>query len=485
MRKSLIVLAAIFLTLAGIVILRTACFSSKQIEVAPAEDLRFDRAAVQRLSRAVQYKTVSRHDGGPEFPAEFLRFHQFLRVSFPRVHETLTREVIGGHSLLYTWEGREHGPAILLLAHMDVVPVEEQTGNAWSHPPFSGQVADGYIWGRGTMDDKAGVLGILEAVEHLLGQSFQPRNTIYLAFGHDEESGGSGGAAKIAAVLRSRKVKLQYVLDEGGNITHGIIPGIEGPVALIGIAEKGYVSLELQAESYGGHTSMPPDETAIRILTGALHKLEQSRLPSEIPVPTRKFLESIGPETPWLQKMALANLWLFEPLLIRQLERSPLTASLIRTTQVPTILQAGIKDNVLPTQARAVINFRILPGQTVAGVTKHVQKVISDPRVEIKVLPYALEPSEVTDTGSAAYKTLDLSIRQIMPGVKVAPFLLMAATDSRHYAGLSKNIFRFLPITLREQDARRYHGIDERISAQDYERCVRFYIQLIKNSQSD
>jgi carboxypeptidase PM20D1 len=369
---------------------------------------------------------------------------------------------------------------ILLMAHMDVVPATDQH---WRHPPFSGALVDGYVWGRGAMDDKASVMAILEAVEHLLGNGFVPKRTVYLAFGHDEEVGGYGGAAKIAELLRSRGVELEFVLDEGMNILTGIMPGISASVALVGIAEKGYLSLRLTAETRGGHSSIPPAETAIGIVGRALQKLEATPFPSRLSGPTRQMFEFLGPEMAWTNKLTLANLWLFDPLVRRQLARSPITNAAIRTTVAPTIFNAGVTDNVLPPSATAVINLRLIPGDTIAGAVERVRRVIDEPNIKIASLPVQMEPSSVSDVHSPSFTLIQRTIRQIAPAALVAPSLLVAATDSRHYAGLSKNIFRFLPITLGPDDTKRYHGIDERISIEDYERCVRFYAQMIRNSQ--
>ncbi len=485
MKKLSLALLGILAVLASIVLVRTASFTSRQLQVEPVQVIAIDRDAVaKRLAEAIRFQTVSFQDLAESSVREFDRLHAFLAKSFPRVHQQLTKQTVNDHSLLYTWNGKDARlKPMLLMGHMDVVPVDAPTERQWTHPPFAGQIADGYIWGRGAMDDKVSVLGILEAVEYLLTAGFQPQRTIYLVFGHDEEIGGHNGAAKIAELLRSRGVELEYVLDEGMNIVDGIIPGIAAPAALIGIAEKGYLSLELSVETTGGHSSIPPVDTAIGIISRALHRLEAAPFPGRLSGPTRQMLEFLGPEMAWAKRLALANLWLFELWVKKQLAASPLTNAAIRTTLAPTLFNAGVKENVLPTQARAVVNLRIYPGETIAGVTKHVRKAIDDPRMKITALPIRMAPSAVSDIEAASFQLIHRTIRQAVPEALVAPALLVAATDSRHYSALTKNIYRFLPITLRPDDARRYHGINERLSLQDYERCVRFYLQLIRNSQ--
>lgn len=479
-KKLTLALLGLFGIFLLVLVVRAVRFGARQIATPPAAKLNLDLdSALERLSRAIQFRTVSSRDPAQIPGAEFQRFHEFLNEVFPQIGKQLHREIVGGHSLLYTWKGQESGvkPA-LLMAHMDVVPADD---HGWRHAPFSGALADGYVWGRGAMDDKASVMAVLEAVEHLLADGFTPKRTIHLAFGHDEEVGGHGGAARIAELLRSRGVELDFVLDEGMNILNGIVPGISSAVALVGIAEKGYLSLQLAAETNAGHSSIPPPDNAIAIVSRALLKLEAEPFPSRLSGPTRRMFEYLGPEMTWTNRLALANLWLFDPLVRKQLARSPITNAAIRTTVTPTIFHAGVTENVLPSNASAVINLRLLPGDTIASATERVRRVVNEPKLKISALPVQIDPSAVSDIQSPTFSLIERTIRQTSPSALVAPALLVAATDSRHYAGLTKNIFRFLPITLGADDTKRYHGIDERISFADYDRCVRFYTQLIRN----
>jgi len=369
MKKASFTFLGILLVVSGVLVIRTASFTSRQLHVEPVQVIAIDRDAVaRRLAEAIRFQTVSFQDPAAPSVREFDRFHAFLTRSFPRLHQQLIKETVNAHSLLYTWKGKDARlKPMLLMGHMDVVPVDPKSEKNWTQPPFSGQSAGGYIWGRGTMDDKVSVLGILEAVEYLMSVDFQPQRTIYLAFGHDEEIGGANGAAKIAELLRARGVELEFVLDEGMNIVDGVILGIAAPAALIGIAEKGYLSLELSVETAGGHSSIPAAETAIGIVSRALQRLEAAPFPAHPSGPTRRMLEFLGPEMAWAKRLAIANLWLFDPLVRKQLAASPLTNAAIRTTLAPTLFHAGVKENVLPTQASAVVNLRILPGDTIAG----------------------------------------------------------------------------------------------------------------------
>jgi carboxypeptidase PM20D1 len=361
-----------------------------------------------------------------------------------------------------------------------VVPVEPGTEGAWTHSPFSGAIADGFIWGRGTLDDKPGVLGILEAVEHLLAQGFQPERTVLLAFGHDEEVGGVHGARNIAALLRQRGVKPEFILDEGGAIAEGIIDGIVAPVALIGTAEKGYVSVDLVAQAEGGHSSMPPRHTAIGRLAAVIHGLEEDQMPARIDGVTKQSFEVLAPEMPFGPRLVLSNLWLFGPLAERKLSRDPAANSRIRTTTAATILHGGVKENVLPHEARAVVNFRILPGDTVADVLEHV-RAHAGPEVQVSARQ-ATEPSPESDAEAPSFRLIQTTIGQVFPGTLVSPNLLGGGTDSKHFQRLSRNVYRFLPVRIHKEDLARVHGTNERIGVEDYAGVVRFYVQLVRNA---
>jgi carboxypeptidase PM20D1 len=304
-----------------------------------------------------------------------------------------------------------------------------------------------------------------------------------IALGHDEETSGQGGAATIAVLLKSRGTRVEYALDEGMMATSGIVPGLDRPAALIGVAEKGYASVELTAVSPGGHSSMPPPQTAIGIVAAAVHAVESQPMPAALDGPAALLFDRLGPEMPLLTRLPLANRWLFDPLIIRQLAGSPTTNAILRTTGAATIFEAGVKDNVLPARARAVINFRIKPGDTVHDVLVHVTKVVNDHRVEIKLLsPEATAgPSPESSATSAGYRTIERTIREVMPDALVAPALVIGATDSRYYANLADDVYRFLPFVLGPDDLGRIHGANERIAIEAYRDCVRFYVQLLVN----
>jgi carboxypeptidase PM20D1 len=475
------VLGAALAVALAVVLVRALRITSRQVDVAPAAPLAIDAAAAAvRLGEAIRFRTIAEVDGGAPATGEFRALHAWLADRFPHAHAALEREAVNEHGVLYRWPGRSDASPLLLLAHLDVVPVEPQTEGSWTEPPFAGVVRDGYVWGRGALDDKGSALAIMEAIEHLTRAAVRPEHTVYLAFGHDEEIGGQRGAAELAARLHARGVQPAFVLDEGGWILEGVVAGVAAPVASICVAEKGYASVELLATAAGGHSSMPPAQTAIGHLSGAIAALEREQMRPNIAATLGDSLAFIGGEMPLAQRALLANLWLFGPILEWQLGSAPATNALIRTTTAPTIIAGGVQDNVLPTSARAVVNFRIIPGDTVAAVLDHVRRVVADPTIAVRALDGAHDPSAVSPAlGDAAFTRLAATVRATFPGTVVTPFITLGATDARHYESLSGHVYRFVPAHLQAADLARIHGIDERIAVADFAGMIRFYVALM------
>ena len=475
------------LLLAGVLAFNTLRFTNDVEPVVPAMDIRVDVDSVAaRLAEAVRFRTISHADGAQVDSSAFLDLHAFLEGAFPGVDSMLVVEKVSDLSLLYTWPGHNTALApVVLMGHQDVVPVEGRE-EAWTQPPFDGVIRDGFIWGRGTLDNKSGVLGILEAVELLLAQGFAPERTVYLAFGHDEEVGGERGAKKIAEHLAARHASLAMVLDEGGLIIDGVLPGLDAPTAIVGTAEKGYLSLELSVESAGGHSSRPPRNTAIGILSEAITTLEAHPLPARLHGPTAEMFAHVGPSMVLTQRVVLANLWLFRPLMVRMLGDDENTSPTVRTTTAATLFNAGEKDNVLPTRATAVVNFRILPGETVESVTAYVRQTIDDPRVQVRSLAEGRNPSPVSPSTSAAFEMVAQSIRAVSPEADliVAPYLSIGGTDAKHFTGLSDNVYRFIGWKVGPDDLDRVHGINERLAIEEYARSIRFYAQVLRSTNT-
>ena len=483
-KRAVLATVAVVALLAAVVVVRTMRFGAPQVDVRPVAPVAIPAGAAERLAGAVRIPTISHADPAAFDPAAFQALHAYLRDAFPRVHAQLAREVVGAHSLLYTWRGSDPSlPPILIAAHLDVVPVEPGTEQGWTHDAFGGRIAQGYVWGRGAIDNKSAVVGSMEAVEMLLAEGFAPARTIMLAYGHDEEVGGLRGAREIAALLARRGVRLESVLDEGGVIGDGVMPGVAAPTALVGIAEKGYLGVELTTRTEGGHSSLPPREGAIGILGAAVARLEARPMPARLEGPSLALFEHVAPGLPFAQRAAFANLWAARPLVLRTLEGAPSTNAMVRTTTAVTIFEAGTKENVLPSRARAIVNFRIHPADSIAGVLAHVRRAVDDGRVEVRqTATFSAEPSRISTTTSASYRTLERTIREVAPDAIVAPYLVVVVADARHYAALGPDTYRFLPLRLVPRDLRRMHGTDERLAIGDYENAIRFYRRFMVNA---
>ncbi len=488
MKRALIVAATLFALLAAVVIARTLqlrpqdAMSVAPASAAPARDATLDSAAVARLAAAIRIPTVSYFDSSARL-AEFQALHAHLATAFPRAHAQLRRELIDSAGLLFTWTGTDASLApVFLMGHMDVVPVEPGTESAWTHPPFGGVVADGYVWGRGTLDDKSAVLAMLEAIEQLLAKGHAPRRTLMLSFGHTEEKGGPS-MPRYMKVLHSRGVRPWFVVDEGGFVTEGVIAGVSRPVALIGIAEKGYLSVRLTALGAEGHSSMPPRATAVGVLATAHTRIGSDPMPARLDGGARAMLQTVGAHMPFARRMVMANLWLFKPVLLRVLSGERTTDAMIRTTTAPTMLQASTKDNVLPGTASAVVNLRLLPGDSVAWVLRRLRDVIHDERITVAAIEgLANEASPVSPVDSDGYRILRDAVGTSFPTAIVTPYLVMGATDARYLTALTPNVYRFAPFTVTSADIARVHGTNERIAVANYLDGISFERRLIESA---
>lgn len=473
---------SLVLILAVVLLVGALFVGSKQVRVEPAEQLEIDvEGAAQRLGESLRFATVS--DPARFSPSAFTTLHAYLERSFPKSHGVMQREIINEYSLLYTWEGEDPELApLVLLAHMDVVPVDEGSSADWTYPAFNGMVSDGYVWGRGAVDDKGSVLGLLEATELLLEEGFRPERTIYLAFGHDEEIGGPEGAQKIAALMAERNIEPMMVLDEGGAILEGQVPGVDRPVAFVGVSEKGYMSLELTVQGDGGHSSRPPSQTAIGILSAAIVALENEPMRAHLGGVTSSTFDFLAPEMDLLPRMVIANRWLFGAGLERMMSMLPEAAPMVRTTTAATIIDAGTKDNVLPIRASAVVNFRIAPHDTPDAVIDHVVATIDDDRVSVEPVEEPRPAGEPSRIEGEAWELLNRTIREMHPDTVVTPYLVIGGTDARYYRQLSDSVYRFKPGKVDQDTLKRVHGTDERISIEDYAATVRFYVRLMQNA---
>jgi carboxypeptidase PM20D1 len=474
--------------LAAVVIGRTLMVPVYEAPTASAPASKFDGEKIAvRLAEAVKFRTVSWQPGAPEGDvaasrAAFVAFRDWITATYPLFSQAATREIVGDYTLLFTWPGSDTSlKPILLMSHMDVVPIAPGSEGNWKHPPFEGVIADGYVWGRGTMDNKHGIVGMLEAAEALIANGFRPKRTILFSFGHDEEVGGPEGNAKVAALLAARKAQLEFVVDEGGAITRGVVPGVEVPVAIVGVAEKGSVTLEVIGKADGGHSSLPPPvgETAIGRVARAIGRIGDAPFESRVDGIARDAMTELMPAMPFAQRMAIANLWLFEPLVVRSVNESATGGANIHTTIAPTVISGGNKDNVMPPDAKVTVNFRIHPRDTIRGVIDHVTKAVGDEKVEISAKPGAREPSPTSDVSGPRYALVKRTLETLMPGVIVVPNLLSGGTDARYFQPMTNNVFRMIPGVLTADDLRGFHGTNERMPIASMGLIADFYATLI------
>lgn len=475
--RTVLILLSLTVLLVAMLAVRTITFRSKQSFVAAsAPDLDIDAAhAAARLGEAIRLHTLT-IDGQPESSRQdFGALHDWLASTYPAFHAVAARTEIGGGTLVFEWKGgNDQLRPVILMAHQDVVP--EVAPERWQHPPFSGALADGSIWGRGAIDDKGSLIAIMEAVEALAVAGHAPRRTLLLVFGHDEETSGSGARAA-AELLASRGVQAEFVLDEGSLVISDH-PVTHAPVALIGISEKGYATVRVTARSDGGHASMPPEDTAVATLARAVDAILGSPFPLRYDGATRAMLEALAPEVPALTRMAIANAWLFRPVLVRQIGATPQGAAMLHTTLAPTMLSGAARANVLATEASATFNLRIAPGDTVTGVVEHLRRSVAALPVEFELVGESRDPSVVSPTDSFGFRLIGGAARAVF-GAPVAPAPVIAATDSRHMAALTRNIYRFRPLQLSLADTAMIHGIDEHLRIEALERMIRFHARLI------
>jgi carboxypeptidase PM20D1 len=485
-RLILAALAVALAALVGFVSYRTATFTAPppvaEVAVPDVAALDIDAsAAAMRLGEAIRFRTVSLVTETDD-RAQFEQFHAWMQQRYPAFHALAKREVIGELSLLYTWEGSDPGqPPILLLAHQDVVPVQDETRAAWSVDPFGGIIRDNAIWGRGSIDDKGSLIALLEAAEYLAASGARPTRTIMFAFGHDEEIGGEGGAALIAQRLEDRGVRAWFVLDEGLAIL-ARHPLTGGPAALIGVSEKGGATLHVRAVGQPGHSSMPPPETAVSRLAEAIDRIHAMPIDRSLEGgPALDMMRALSPELALTNRAALANEWLTAPLLRQRLAGDPAAQALLGTTVAPTMVEGGVRPNVLPAEANAMINFRLHPRDTSADLLRRARQAVAD--LEGVTVEWEGEPREASTVSSAtssSYALIAAMSRQVMPDAAVAPGLVIAGTDSRLYVDVAENVYRFQPILLTSEDLEGPHGVNEHVSVANFERQIRFYIGLMQ-----
>jgi carboxypeptidase PM20D1 len=432
---------------------------------------------VQRLAGALQIPTVSNAVYSETDFKPFDEFVDYLQRAFPLFHKTLPLERINTYGLVYYWAGSDQSlDPIVLMAHYDVVPpgIPEN----WKYPAFSGKIADGYVWGRGTLDIKSQLIGYLEAAERLMEAGFQPQRSIYFAFGHDEEVGGEQGAGEIVKVFEERGLKFHGVLDEGGLIISGAVKGIKKPVGLIGVAEKGYADYKIIVDGSGGHSSMPGRKTALGQLAKIIYEIQEHPLPARITPPVQAFLDNVVPEMSPLVRFVASKPRYFGSVLKKILAGSPETDAMIRTTFAPTTITGSAADNVLPESTTVNINVRLLQGDTSQAVAAHFRKLAGKIPVRVDV-PDPREASEVSPTDGDFYQKLTAISRKFFPKVIFTPYLMMGGTDSRKFHNLTKFIYRFSPVHVTKEEKDTIHNANERIKLTEFAQSVDWFEKFI------
>jgi len=473
----LLVLVAV---LAAVLVYRTIMFQSP-VQTGPLASLAaappFDvDLAAQHLSEAIRIKTVSQQDEAATDRNEWRRLLDWVTETYPKSAAAMQRELVADFTPIYTWPGSDASlKPIVLMAHQDVVPAEGD----WKHPPFDGVVADGAVWGRGAIDDKGSLVALFEATEALLASGFQPKRTVIIINGHDEEA-AQNGAAAAAAALKARGVEAEFVLDEG-LVTLADFPLLKGPAALVGIAEKGYATLAVTAKGEGGHSSLPPPKTAVETLAEAILAIARNPDPYDLSGPGAETLRAVAPYTPFMTRMAIANDWLFEPLLIKEIARTNAGAALLHTTTAPTMLSASPKENVLPQEATGVINYRILPGQTGDDVMARAKTSVGDLPVTLDWIGKVKNPSPVSSTQSDGWKVISALASQD-GAVPVTPGLVLGATDGYQMTPIASDIYRFQPLVLTLDETKMVHGENEHLTVENLKRMIAFYARLIATS---
>lgn len=436
--------------------------------------------AIANLQQLIRIPTVSHLDPSETDWVGFQRFIDTVPQLYPLVHERLEREVVGGYSMLYRWAGRTTSSPSVLMAHYDVVPA---TAEGWKHPPFSGELTEDengtpVIWGRGTLDDKGSLVVTLEAVEALLAEAFVPEHDVYLSFGHNEETAGDGAQA-VVELLDSRGIRPAFVLDEGGAVVEGIFPGVDDPIAVIGVAEKGIVSLTMTVDQEGGHASTPPRLTATARLAKAIVSLNSRPFRARFTATNLEMIRTLGAHARQPLRFAFTHLWLTRGLLLWLFRRlGDETSAIVRTTQAVTQLSGSQAANALAERAVATVNIRVAVGSSVADAVAHVRRAVADPKVRLDVHQPS-EPSAVSPTSGPAWERLRRSVEETYPGTIVTPYVMLGASDSRHFTRISSNVYRFSPFEMSKEERGTLHAMNERITVSTFLRGIDFYRRLI------
>lgn len=507
MKKILLVILGVIIVLIIILLVKTFTYPFKKNNLSATQEWKVVKndSAVQRFSNGIKIATISTGELGDFDYSTFDTFKEYLKKSYPEIYQNTENYEVNKYGLVFKLKGTQPNlEPILFLSHMDVVPpgdadVKSKEGNIfrpddkalsritkvsedWDYAPFSGAVSNGRIYGRGTIDMKGMLFSLMESMTNLIKNKHVPKRDIYLAFGFDEEVGGQKGAAQIANHFKKQGLKFDAVYDEGGLVLEkGSVKGIDSDVAVIGCAEKGFLSAKIKVKGLGGHSSMPPTESAIGKAAVIMQRLEDNQMKPVITPLIKEFFDNIGGSMPFANKLAISNQWLLQPLLLSQLTKNNSTNALVRTTTALTMMKGSDGTNVLSPEVEFVVNFRLLPGNTIKDVKDHIAKVTKGFDVEVEEIDNTREASAVSPTNTRAFKLIEAGIKEIYPTAIATPYLTVGGTDAYKYQIVSKNIYRFMPIKINNSEQQSIHSTNEYISIENYLKMIHYFEFIIKN----
>lgn len=467
------------LLLVAVLVARAISFKPQTQVTRTPTSVEFDREkAVNDLAEMIRCKTVSDHDPTREDAAEFEKFHALLPKLFPAVFAACEQIDVGERAIFLRLRGERAEQPLVLMSHYDVVSVVEEN---WSRPAFEGLLEDGVLWGRGTLDTKGTLNGVLQAAETMLKNGYTPKRDVFFAFSGNEEVNGKGAPA-IVDWLEKNGIEPGCVIDEGGAVVENVFPGVSAPCALIGIAEKGMLNLQFSVQTNGGHASSPPPHTPVGVLSAACVKVENNPFPFRLSKPALEMFDTLGRHSSFVYRLIFANLWFFRPVLNMICKKSggELNA-LVRTTVAFTQMQGSKGMNVIPPEASMLANLRLMEGDTVESAVERIRQTVGNDKIALTPI-YGMNPSRISVTEGAAWENLKNAIADTWQGAIVSPYLMLACSDSRHYGRVSDKVYRFSAMALSKAERASIHGNDEKIPVVTIEKTVEFYLRVLQNA---